>query len=441
MRGVCDSDIEDYVTSWINSARLERFEHTKCDQLSGGNKRKLSLTISMLGLPSLAILDEPSAGVDPASRLRLHRLINASRKFGVTAILTTHQMADAEQMCERISIMVNGRLRCLGTAHHLLTKYSKQIICSVKMQRDENADDEVVPMLKQLVSTAKVISKPCDGYVVLSLSTTDDRTFRMSKVYKKLQQMRDVKHIVEFFSIGQASLETVFVSLSSGKIDEDEENLNKEENGDTKNGENFGSELYQNSKSRLVLEGIDRNACVHLFGRHGGIGDDMPWLDQVPDEIAERGITQNDWVIWMDELKSVQKQQNTCFLGRVFNCFCFFLGVIGVSPCFICYGCFPWSRYDPFQNSLRKWMNDINTKVLNPKNIHVKGFTFGRRKRGGQSSNSDMDQLSALVFALDRREAARLKREPVLQLPMKTADEKDTNYGCWSCLSHRDRVL
>ena len=86
-------------------------------------------------------------------------------------------------------------------------------------------------------------------------------------------------------------------------------------------------------------------------------------------------------------------------------------------------------------------MDDFNAQVLNPKDIHVKAFTFGRRKRGGVSSNSDQDQLSALVFALNRHEAARLKREPVLQLPMKSADEKDKNYLCWSCTSHRDRVL
>ena len=271
VRGVSNSEIEDFVTSWIESGRLERFEHTKSNQLSvcffldftfhslentnslehkptlehqGGNKRKLSLTISMLGLPALAILDEPSAGVDPASRVRLHRLIKAARKLGTTTVLTTHQMTDAETMSDRISIMVKGRLRCLGTPHHLLSKYSKAIVCSIKMRRNCDVDDEVIPVLKSLVPSAKIMSKPSPEYVVLSLSTTDDRKFRMSKIYKELERYRDEKRKIEFFSIGQASLETVFVSLSSENNSEDNKNDDDDEEENSKTSENVGTELY-----------------------------------------------------------------------------------------------------------------------------------------------------------------------------------------------------
>ena len=82
---VSNSEIEDFVTSWIESSRLERFEHTKSNQLSGGNKRKLSLTISMLGLPALAILDAeyidaPASFTTKTWMSRSHRifLINCS---------------------------------------------------------------------------------------------------------------------------------------------------------------------------------------------------------------------------------------------------------------------------------------------------------------------------------------------------------------------------
>lgn len=198
----------------------------------------------MLGLPALAILDEPSAGVDPASRVRLHRLIKAARKLGTTTVLTTHQMTDAETMSDRISIMVKGRLRCLGTPHHLLSKYSKAIVCSIKMRRDYDVDDEVIPMLKSLVPSAKIMSKPSPEYVVLSLSTTDDRKFRMSKIYKELERYRDEKRKIEFFSIGQASLETVFVSLSSENNSEDNKNDDDDEEENSKTSENVGTELY-----------------------------------------------------------------------------------------------------------------------------------------------------------------------------------------------------
>lgn len=90
---------------------------------------------------------------------------------------------------------------------------------------------------------------------------------------------------------------------------------------------------------------------------------------------------------------------------------------------------------------MRLWLRDFNENVLNKRDMHVKGFTFGRRREGGAPSNNDSDQLSVLVFALSRKESARIRKEPVLQHPMKSIDEVDKNYSCWGCPSHSDRAL
>ena len=94
-------------------------------RLSGGNKRKLSVAISMLGNPPIILLDEPSTGMDPEARRFMwsviHKMSTKGRKSSV--IMTTHSMDEAETLCKRMGIMVNGEFVCLGTANQIKNKY------------------------------------------------------------------------------------------------------------------------------------------------------------------------------------------------------------------------------------------------------------------------------------------------------------------------------
>ncbi|XP_020590496.1 ABC transporter A family member 1 isoform X2 [Phalaenopsis equestris] len=97
--------------------------------LSGGNKRKLSVAIAMIGDPPIVILDEPSTGMDPIAKRFLWNVIsNLSTRRGKTAIiLTTHSMNEAQALCTRIGIMVGGKLRCLGSPQHLKSRYGNHL--------------------------------------------------------------------------------------------------------------------------------------------------------------------------------------------------------------------------------------------------------------------------------------------------------------------------
>merc|ERR1719276_660199 len=93
--------------------------------LSGGNKRKLSLAISMMGSPPLILLDEPSTGVDPVARRLMWNVISAvsTASTRCSVMLTTHNMEEAEALCSRIGIMVGGRLRCIGSNQRLKARF------------------------------------------------------------------------------------------------------------------------------------------------------------------------------------------------------------------------------------------------------------------------------------------------------------------------------
>ncbi|KAK9664352.1 hypothetical protein RND81_14G035600 [Saponaria officinalis] len=102
--------------------------------LSGGNKRKLSVAIAMIGDPPIVILDEPSTGMDPlAKRFMWDVISHLSTRRGRTAvILTTHSMNEAQALCTRMGIMVGGRLRCIGSPQHLKTRFGNHLELEVK---------------------------------------------------------------------------------------------------------------------------------------------------------------------------------------------------------------------------------------------------------------------------------------------------------------------
>jgi len=88
---------------------------TRCRRLSGGQKRRLALAVALVGNPLLVFLDEPTAGMDPQARLATWEIVRDLKRGGVTVLLTTHMMDEAERLADRIAIIDHGRLIALDT--------------------------------------------------------------------------------------------------------------------------------------------------------------------------------------------------------------------------------------------------------------------------------------------------------------------------------------
>ncbi|KAI9989277.1 hypothetical protein PInf_019438 [Phytophthora infestans] len=120
----------------LNKLQIQRFADKLAGSLSGGNKRKLSLAIAMIGEPSVLVLDEPSTGVDPFSRRLLWNVILEasvkSRKS--TVMLTTHSMEECEALCSKAGIMVDGGLRCFGSIPHLKNRFGDGFLLECKLE-------------------------------------------------------------------------------------------------------------------------------------------------------------------------------------------------------------------------------------------------------------------------------------------------------------------
>jgi ABC-2 type transport system ATP-binding protein len=88
-------------------------------RLSGGQRQRLSLALALIGRPELVFLDEPTAGMDPHARATTRALIGELRDRGVTVVLTTHAIDEAEQLCDRVAIVDHGRVVAAGTPAEL----------------------------------------------------------------------------------------------------------------------------------------------------------------------------------------------------------------------------------------------------------------------------------------------------------------------------------
>lgn len=115
---------------------LNDFENVYANNLSGGNRRKLQCAIALIGNPPIVLLDEPSTGVDPQAKRFMWTIISniSTQRKKSTVVLTTHSMEEAEALCPKIGIMVNGKFRCFGSAQHLKSKYGVGYEMEVKFQ-------------------------------------------------------------------------------------------------------------------------------------------------------------------------------------------------------------------------------------------------------------------------------------------------------------------
>jgi ABC-2 type transport system ATP-binding protein len=167
---------------------------TPVRRLSGGQAQRLSLACALIGKPEIVFLDEPTAGMDPHARATTWRLVRNLRDRGVTVLLTTHAMDEAEQLCDRVAIIAGGRLAALGTPHELTQHAAAEelwfatapgidlgaLAVALKVDVSAVAEDRAGEYLVHAVATpARIADLACflrDGNVTLAALQAGRRT-------------------------------------------------------------------------------------------------------------------------------------------------------------------------------------------------------------------------------------------------------------------------
>jgi len=121
-------------------AQLEDKAKSKVDDLSGGMKRRLTIARALINDPKILLLDEPTTGLDPQARHILWDRLFRLKEQGTTLVLTTHYMDEAEQLCDRLVVVDQGRIMAEGSPAALIREYSSREVLELRFGSEKNAE-------------------------------------------------------------------------------------------------------------------------------------------------------------------------------------------------------------------------------------------------------------------------------------------------------------
>ena len=138
--GLSRAFLKKKVEELLEFAQLTEKRDVKVDQLSGGMKRRLTIARGLVNEPEILMLDEPTTGLDPQARHILWDRLFRLKEEGVTLVITTHYMDEAEQLCDRLIVMDKGKIMAEGAPAELIKKYSSKEVLEVRFGSKNNAE-------------------------------------------------------------------------------------------------------------------------------------------------------------------------------------------------------------------------------------------------------------------------------------------------------------
>eukprot|EP00299_Pterocystis_sp_00344_P002494 c12818_g1_i1.p1 GENE.c12818_g1_i1~~c12818_g1_i1.p1 ORF type:complete len:1215 (-),score=255.25 c12818_g1_i1:43-3321(-) len=243
LKGIPSHEMTGLVRQKLEQLDLLEFEHRLAHTLSGGNKRKLSVAIAMIGNPPIIFLDEPSTGMDPVARRFMWNVIAqvSTSSKECTVILTTHSMEECEALCTNVAIMVGGRFRCLGPVQRLKAKFGQGFTVEIKVAAPEGEElqpegQSPPPVMPPVVGFSPPLNGPpphiirffnekfpdhlvveCSAnHLVVRLPQTN---LTVGSVFDALETHKQQLGIAEY-SVSQTTLEQIFNTFASQQDEE-----------------------------------------------------------------------------------------------------------------------------------------------------------------------------------------------------------------------------
>ena len=134
--GLSRAEVRERTVALLEFAQLTERRHDRVEPLSGGMKRRLTIARSLMNDPEVLLLDEPTTGLDPQARHVLWDRLFRLKREGVTLIITTHYMDEAEQLCDRLVVMDKGRIVAEGSPRGLIEEHSTREVIELRFDPD-----------------------------------------------------------------------------------------------------------------------------------------------------------------------------------------------------------------------------------------------------------------------------------------------------------------
>ena len=196
----CKKD-DDYINQLLKDLSLDDKKNIEVRELSGGMKRRVLIAKALSHEPQILFLDEPTAGVDVELRKDMWKIVRQLQDKGVTIILTTHYIEEAEEIAERVGVINNGELLLVEKKELLMENFGKkQLVIELR----EAAKEIPHTLHKHNVELTD------DG---LNISYTYDTTNEGSNIQDVLKEVSDSELLIKDIKINQSSLEDIFVDL------------------------------------------------------------------------------------------------------------------------------------------------------------------------------------------------------------------------------------
>uniref|UniRef100_A0A3Q2PPB9 P-type phospholipid transporter n=1 Tax=Fundulus heteroclitus TaxID=8078 RepID=A0A3Q2PPB9_FUNHE len=206
LRGVPEESVTKVAQWGVRKLGLTQYAEQEAGGYSGGNKRKLSTAISLIGAPPVIFLDEPTTGMDPKAKRFLWNCILSVTKQGRAVVLTSHSMEECEALCTRMAIMVNGRFQCLGSVQHLKNRFGDGYTIILRLA-DTKSDPESCPVDAYMKTSFPIIELKERHQSVLQYQLPSHACC-LARVFDFLANNCEELGVVDF-SVSQTTLDQV----------------------------------------------------------------------------------------------------------------------------------------------------------------------------------------------------------------------------------------
>jgi lipooligosaccharide transport system ATP-binding protein len=197
--GLSRTQLRERADELLDFVQLTDRADSKVEPLSGGMKRRLTIARSLVNDPDVLLLDEPTTGLDPQARHTVWDRLFRLKQRGVTLILTTHYMDEAEQLCDRLVVMDKGKIAAEGSPQELIRRYSTREVVELRFPVDQQPEE----MAKRIDGLARRLEALPDR---LLLYTDDGDT--------TATQIHDLGLQPESVLVRRSTLEDVFLHLT-----------------------------------------------------------------------------------------------------------------------------------------------------------------------------------------------------------------------------------
>ncbi|XP_047443764.1 phospholipid-transporting ATPase ABCA1 isoform X2 [Mugil cephalus] len=218
LRGVREESVAKVAQWGVKKLGLTQYAEQEAGGYSGGNKRKLSTAIALIGAPPVIFLDEPTTGMDPRAKRFLWNCILSVTKEGRAVVLTSHSMEECEALCTRMAIMVNGRFQCLGSVQHLKNRFGDGYTIIIRLA-DTKADPDSCPVSAYIKNSFPSIELKEQHQNVLQYQLPSQGCC-LARVFDLLANNHEELGISDF-SVSQTTLDQVFVNFAKEQTDDD----------------------------------------------------------------------------------------------------------------------------------------------------------------------------------------------------------------------------